>query len=71
MESNPEDVAAEMQTVLESWYEPQMLVTPEDDANKDDGHEDDEDHTSSASVWGLSLSISAVVGLVAAAILSV
>lgn len=46
------------------------LLPPEDgDANKDDGHEDDEDHTSS-SVWGLSLSISAVVGL-AVAILSV
>ena len=69
---SPEDVAAEMQTVLESWYEPQMPVTPAGDANKDDGdhHEDDEDHTSSASVWGLSLSISALVGL-AAAILSV
>ena len=49
------------------------LLPPEDgDANKDDDedhHEDDEDHTSS-SVWGLSLSISAVVGL-AVAILSV
>ena len=69
---SPEDVAAEMQTVLESWYEPQMPLTPAGDANKDDGdhHEDDEDHTSSASVWGLSLSISALVGL-AAAILSV